>query len=334
METIKRTTLLAIDLIGVPAVMQASWINIHDSFYNWAINEGNQGIKRSKEVFSYTLSYLLGENPIPPSWLAMSKKVKDSPKILETVWYWINQNPKSGLSLLRYSDLFTAVLDDKNCLDAMAPITEADTRSKDQPFEELILKIAGYYRVPRLKVEIGSVPLFTKGPNGISILSLHRDSKALSSEGILAPVMELGERIASITPGISTSDVVRSVVRDFSEPESVKLTPSKSDNHVGRVVFLAEKSAKIRVIAQGDYITQSVLKPIHDSLAGILRSIPGDWTLIRREEKNGFVRKQPLRSGVRHTTYRMLPIVCHWIYRQKLSVRFFLVNLETYGLKS
>lgn len=291
METIKRTTLLALDLIGVPAVLQASWIKIHDQFYNWVHNEGNQGIKRSKEVFSYTLSYLLGENPNPPSWLAMSKKVSGSPKILEAVWTWILENPKSGLTLLRYSDLFTAILEDKNCLDAMAPITGQDVRSKDQPFEEKILEVAGRFRVPTLHVEIGSVPLFTKGPNGISILSLHRDSLALSSEGILDPVMDLGERIASITPGVSTSEMVKSVVREFNEPLNPKLDPRKSSNHVGRVVFLAEKSAKIRVIAQGDYITQSVLKPIHDSLAGILRQIPGDWTFDQEGGKE-WVRKK------------------------------------------
>ena len=81
---------------------------------------------------------------------------------------------------------------------------------------------------------------------------------------------ELVERITQTNRSIKASDDVESITDVFRSSD----TKYKS----GRVVFLPEKSGKIRVIAQGDYISQSTLKPIHDSIAEILRSIPGDWT--------------------------------------------------------
>lgn len=286
METNKRTTLLAMDLLNVPVTYRKHFMKLHDLFEKWILNEGNQGVKRTKEVFSFTLTFLLEGKSTLPLWLKKSTKVDGIPQILDDIWLWVIANPRQGLTLLRYSDLYVAVLDDEICREALKPIVGEDTRNGARQYDDVICAFAERLSVPKLKVEVGSVPMFTKGPNGISILSVHKDSIALSQEGILDPVLDLGNRIASITDGIELSNVITDIVREFSTTDKVD-----SSLFSGRVVFLPEKSGKVRVIAQGDYISQTMLKPIHDSLAGILGRLPGDWTFDQEGGKRWVQKK-------------------------------------------
>lgn len=245
---------------------------IHETFDQWITNEGNQGIKRAKAIFSWTLNYLLGENPPIDKWIAKSDVIKECPAILETVLPWIIEHPREGLTILRYSDLYAAILDDENCLNALLPITREFEGDPDRPYYGPLEDYSTRFQVPKLIVETGSVPLFTKGPNGISILSVAKDSIALNSQGILPNVQGLGDLIVRVTPDVKISEVIESITDEFRHGKF------RDQYKSGRVVFLPEKSGKIRVIAQGDFISQSTLKPIHDTLAGILRSIPEDWT--------------------------------------------------------
>lgn len=45
-----------------------------------------------------------------------------------------------------------------------------------------------------------------------------------------------------------------------------------------RLAFLSDKAGKTRVVAIGDIISQSLLKPIHDHLFSILSKLPEDGT--------------------------------------------------------
>jgi len=47
---------------------------------------------------------------------------------------------------------------------------------------------------------------------------------------------------------------------------------------VGQLSFKEEAAGKIRVFAMVDIWTQSVLKPLHDAISEILRSLPNDGT--------------------------------------------------------
>jgi len=47
---------------------------------------------------------------------------------------------------------------------------------------------------------------------------------------------------------------------------------------VGQLSFKEEAAGKIRVFAMVDIWTQSVLKPLHDSISSILKSLPNDGT--------------------------------------------------------
>lgn len=275
METNRKVTMLACDLLGVPAKMAGEFYEIHRTFDQWITNEGNQGIKRAKAVFDWTLSNLLGENPQLPSWLKKSElNGVEVPRILEPVLEWIQSNPRLGLTLIRYSDLYPATLTDENCSNALIPIESPpeSSISDDEVLE--LLDVANRYRLPKIELKPGSVPLFSKGPNGVSILNVYKDSIALHKEGQLDNVYNLGSALVHTTKGeFKLSSVVNSITDNFNSENYPELKVKS-----GRLVFLAEKSAKIRVIATGDYITQSILKPIHDTLAKVLLSIPSDWT--------------------------------------------------------
>jgi hypothetical protein len=47
---------------------------------------------------------------------------------------------------------------------------------------------------------------------------------------------------------------------------------------VGQLSLKEEAAGKVRVFAMVDIWTQSVLKPLHDSVADILKSLPNDGT--------------------------------------------------------
>jgi hypothetical protein len=74
-----------------------------------------------------------------------------------------------------------------------------------------------------------------------------------------------------------------------STNESYPLDPSKltatsyfgfgrSSGELGKLGFKIEPAGKIRVFAMVDYLTQCVMKPVHDLLFNILKSIPQDGT--------------------------------------------------------
>jgi hypothetical protein len=54
------------------------------------------------------------------------------------------------------------------------------------------------------------------------------------------------------------------------------------DSGLGKLGFLEEPAGKIRVVAMVDILTQSILKPLHDWIFGVLRQIPEDGTFDQK----------------------------------------------------
>lgn len=54
--------------------------------------------------------------------------------------------------------------------------------------------------------------------------------------------------------------------------------PTSPVGRIGQLSFKEEAAGKIRVFAMVDVWTQSVLKPLHDSISDIIRSLPNDGT--------------------------------------------------------
>jgi len=55
---------------------------------------------------------------------------------------------------------------------------------------------------------------------------------------------------------------------------------------LGRLALKMEPAGKVRVFAMVDPITQSVLSPLHDGIARLLKSIPNDATFDQRASVN------------------------------------------------
>jgi len=62
-------------------------------------------------------------------------------------------------------------------------------------------------------------------------------------------------------------------------------TPDGEPLHgrVGQLSFKEEAAGKVRVFAMVDIWTQTVLKPLHDAISEILRSLPNDGTFDQRK---------------------------------------------------
>lgn len=80
-------------------------------------------------------------------------------------------------------------------------------------------------------------------------------------------------------------DVVKTIFRtahavDFGkiEPWGAGIPKGTLRTGLGKLAFLEEAAGKVRVVALVDILTQSILKPLHDWIFGVLRQIPQDGT--------------------------------------------------------
>jgi hypothetical protein len=270
MDTRMRSVELALDLISPPPSVKSEVIGLLEASERWYKHEGLQGINRSKQYFNIALDIFLGQPYESPSWIKMDKQ-NSYPTLIKRTIKWGLEHPKDALTLLRIHELFVNDPTDDDCLKAMETITSPSTADGNPEYTNAILDEAKRYSVSKLNVSLGSVPMFTKGPNGSSILSGHKDSKAHAHYGSTERMLTFTDEVAShgkISTKMSSS-MREMLLTDFGK---------YSGEQLGRVVFLSEKSGKLRVIAQGDYITQSSMKPIHDTINEILKRITGDYT--------------------------------------------------------
>jgi len=72
-----------------------------------------------------------------------------------------------------------------------------------------------------------------------------------------------------------------------------KLFPSKRSGTFRKIVAIPDKEGKTRVIAIGDYMSQTVLKPFHTHLFGVLRRIKQDCTF----DQSSFLSKLDINKG-------------------------------------
>lgn len=86
----------------------------------------------------------------------------------------------------------------------------------------------------------------------------------------------------------SASYINQGVVNIIPEKTRNKtLKTVQTPDTLRRLTFIPDKEGKTRGIAVFDYLTQCVLKPIHDNQASILARIPNDYTF----NQNGYKEK-------------------------------------------
>lgn len=69
--------------------------------------------------------------------------------------------------------------------------------------------------------------------------------------------------------------------------------PTKRHGNFRKIVSIPDKEGKTRVIAIGDYFSQTALKPFHSYLFGVLRRIKQDCTF----DQSGFAEKLGVNQG-------------------------------------
>lgn len=108
------------------------------------------------------------------------------------------------------------------------------------------------------------------GPNGHALWSSLRDLLALP-ESLVESIVTVG------------GDVIKSRIASLKEavikiPELGLLLDLRPGTRFRRITYFPDKENKMRVVAVGDYFSQTVLRPLHSYLFRVLRKIPQDCT--------------------------------------------------------
>jgi len=64
------------------------------------------------------------------------------------------------------------------------------------------------------------------------------------------------------------------------------LLPHKDSGEIRKLVYFPDREDKVRVVAELDYFSQSVLIKLHDFLFSVLKRIPQDRTFSQGDFKN------------------------------------------------
>lgn len=275
MDTQKKVIELFCEVSSTPTHITQGSLTLVSKCSEWVKNEGKHGVKRCKSLFDWLLRYhMTGAIPSPPKWIKVN--AKGIPVLLEYMFPWCDNHIKTSLSLVRIHELFVVPADDEECLKALSTV-EASPIPVWEKWKPIMELVSETMVLDRLVPSFGSNPLFTKGPSGISILSVHRDIPNLEFHGLIPRILSLAERISGTSDDMKMSEDMINIIDQFSG--------KPTDGPVAKIVFLNEKSGKLRLIAQGDYLSQSVLKPIHDSLMRVLGAIPNDFVMDQASGK-------------------------------------------------
>ena len=130
---------------------------------------------------------------------------------------------------------------------------------------------------------------FSAGPNGSATWASHLDAYEIYNDPILNGIFD---KICDATGQKFVTDMLYKINSQFLD---VDFAHTEYTNNVhSKLHALFEKATKARIIAIGDYFSQTVLSPFHDMLANILKGIPADSTF---DQNAGFKRLLNLTKG-------------------------------------
>lgn len=289
---------LALELLGQitfaadPTLLKVrkDWLNYCGKIEKWYQSEGNQGVKRAKDIYGWTVRYAFGEEPEP---LEFTKSDGiGRPLIVKFLLEFIEPGKTDPgrlgriLTLLGIFNLYKGLPTDRNVYDAVETIQNSklpDTFGKiKEEFDEFLeLFIKKYPNHPVVKellrplpVKEGFAYLNKKGPHGYLLESAHMDAIALHKSGLANTVIDLLNEVASCALGSFTG--VGDGDQFLTDPSLLKGV--KCDDVVGKLTALPDKGGKVRFIASPDYWTQHALKPVHDWLMSVVDAFPQDCT--------------------------------------------------------
>nr|UPW42113.1 MAG: putative RNA dependent RNA polymerase [Zhejiang mito-like virus 6] len=127
-----------------------------------------------------------------------------------------------------------------------------------------------------------------KGPNGPAMANSIKDLTSLPQQTIEDIISMGGDELGVFI----RKCFMRTPLRGLSFIEIWNTLYKKPAAHPRKLSFFSDKEGKTRVIGILDYWTQTALRPLHDTLMGILRGIKSDCTF----DQNAFYTKLPSRG--------------------------------------
>lgn len=130
---------------------------------------------------------------------------------------------------------------------------------------------------------------FSAGPNGSAVWASHLDAYEIYNDTKLNQIFT---EICNLTGQSFITDMLYKINMQFMD---VDFAHTEYTNNVhSKLHALFEKGTKARIIAIGDYFSQTVLSPFHDLLANSLKQIEMDCTF---DQNKGFERMLKLSKG-------------------------------------
>lgn len=282
----------------------ASWYRtMIEKTDQWYRSEGNQGIKRSKDVLSQAWLAVLGEDTQQLDYVATEGTI---PVIVQPLVSRVNALQKTPrlmsavLSVVRLPDLWKGIISDKTVNQSLDVITASKLPQSAHKiiseFETFVSDFfAQYPESPQAKawrqpfhLTESSQDFYreSKGPNGPLTESAHLDLMTLenchtsdgntlnkSIEALEAAICS--EADFSFHPSTSYKDKVLSSSAYLEDGISYSDTP-------GKLTMIPEKAGKVRIVAQPDYYSQLAMRPVHQWLMDLIKSFPADCTFDQK----------------------------------------------------
>lgn len=272
----------------------------------WHHSEGNQGVKRSKNLLNWAWLCILGYDqsvrdslePLPFTRTVVRRDLsnKDIPLAVLPLVEFAHRVNKTHrvmsaiLTLVRVPELFMAKGNDKMVLDQIRVIQDSKLpvgASKIiQDFERFLALFLGSHPKSALCRQFWSyLELSEKdklylsvkaGPNGPLTESSHLDYSTISNymcstgSSLGDEILTLGNLICqNVAPGCTWE----------SKPQFSSIPQVGGfATYPGLITCIPEKAGKLRLVASPDYFSQRTLKPLHRWLTTILRSLQEDCT--------------------------------------------------------
>jgi hypothetical protein len=235
----------------------------------WVSCEGKPGLDRFKAISSYIIRRTMGLSPKKPD-LKISRKYSHVIRLLDKGG---NLEVLYLVSVLHCYRLVTLPID-FSVATIIKPFSGSVRGLREH--RHLLLKTC------RILKETFSIKPFSanfkwavsgaSGPNGSPAYRKSReDLVALNSGKLTDKVVKAFQSLK-----FNNSSEFEYYFADLSRYKTIS-TETKDLFH-SRLAFLQDKGGKTRVVGLVDLLTQSLLKPVHDHVASILRHLPTDGT--------------------------------------------------------
>jgi hypothetical protein len=152
-----------------------------------------------------------------------------------------------------------------------------------------------------------------EGPNGPAIATSHYDAVAVKSEPLLYSNLR---QLASLTGSNWIIETMENMAK--------RTPPGKYVS--GRISLLQEGGCKTRTIGIGDYWSQNILRPIHDSIMNCLRKLETDGTFDQNKQVERILRECKgkaysfdLTSATDRFPVHLQEILLSHVYDQRIS---------------